>query len=260
MKKQTKIILGAVSFVFLLALVLAYKLHWFGGKTDAQLADSTVTDTVQQAATVGEPISVPVNSTDEEKKEVIIDFPTNGNKVEDFVPQTYKIALEAKGLLDSDDLEDAVLVLQHKTDSTAKRPTLVLLKEPGGGYRLHATSWEAIGAAYINGDFPQYDNEDISIDQNRTLVISTYSIGPVGNRDTRYRFINNELELVYMETYNLGAGGQTRAEYDILNHKITVEEVNTMKEDMPSTLSHAKLPLNKHYLFKDIDPVTVFSE
>lgn len=260
MKKQTKIILGTISFGFLLIFLLGYQLHWFGGKTDAQLADTIGTDSLQQAATVGQPIATPVNSIEPEKKFEMIDFPVSGNEIEDFVPETYKIAIETKGLLDADNLEDAVLVLQHKTDSTAKRPTLVLLKAPSGGYRLYATSWEAIGAAYINGDFPQYDSEDISIDENRILVMSTYSVGPVGNRDTKYRFVNNELELVYMETYNQGAGGQTRVEYDILNHKITVEEVNTMKEDMPTTVTHDKLPLNKHYLFKEIDPVTVFSE
>ncbi|WP_165456367.1 hypothetical protein [Pedobacter kyonggii] len=34
-------------------------------------------------------------------------------------------------------------------------------------------------------------------------------------RETRYRFIDNELVFTYMETFNAGAGQQTRASYDV---------------------------------------------
>ena len=259
MKKQSKIILTVLAVVLLLFIVFVYKLHWFGAGMKPQQAAISNADTVVQAVADKQEVKTqtPVESSMEVPQP---DFPQNGNTIEDFVPGSYKIAMDTKGLLDNDELEDVVLVLQNKTDSTDLRATLILLKQPEGGYRLYAASWQAIGAAYINGDYQQYDSEDIKIDQKRNLIISTFGSGPVGNRETRYRFIDNELVFTYMETYNVGAGQQTRAEYDVLNKKVTVEDINTMKEDMPSTFSYGKLPQHPFYLFKDIDPTTVFSE
>lgn len=259
MKKQTKIIVTVLSAVLVLAMVFVYKLHWFGAGMKPQQAAMSHPDSVVQAV-VDTPEVTSLPKTDGPKTIPDVEFPQSGKTVEDFVTGTYEIAMDAKGFLDDDELEDVVLVLQNKTDSTDLRPTLVLLKQAEGGYRLYAASWQAIGAAYINGDYQQYDSEDVKIDQKRNLIISTFGSGPVGNRETRYRFINHELVFAYMETYNVGAGQQTRVEYDVLNSKVTVEDINTMKEDMPSTISHDTLPNHKPYLFKDIDPTMVFSE
>ncbi|MGN7986669.1 hypothetical protein ACTJKC_04970 [Pedobacter sp. 22226] len=258
MKKQSKII-ALLAFVLLLAIVLGYKYHWLNAdKSPQQTTDSVANAIVHVAA---KETLVTISKKTEEQKEIGgAEFPESGNTIDDFVTSPYIIAMDAKGLLDDDDLEDVVLVLQNKTDSTDLRPVLVLLKQATGGYRLYATSWQAIGAAYINGDYQQYDSEDITIDKNKTLIISTYGSGPVGNRETRYSFKNGELVLTYMETYNAGAGQQTIAKYDVLARKITVEDINTMKEDMPAKLSYGKLPPHKPYLFKEVDPVSVFSE
>jgi hypothetical protein len=260
MKKQTKIIVAILACVLLFSIMFVYKLHWFGAGMKPPQTVIGNSDGVLQPVTDKEEQLTVQPKPDEKKQIPEIDFPQSGDTVEDFVTGPYKIAMDTKGLLDNDDLEDVVLVLQSKTDSTGLRPTLVLLKQPTGGYRLYAASWQAIGAAYINGDYQQYDSEDISIDQKRNLIISTYGSGPVGNRETRYRFIDTELVFTYMETYNVGAGQQTRAEYDVLNQKITVEDINTMKEDMPSKFSYGKLPDHKFYLFKEVDPEMVFSE
>jgi len=258
MKKQNKIILGVLACMILVAIALIYKLHWFGAGMKPQHAAIRSPDRVEA---VRDTQQVTLNPKTESPKEAAqIEFSPRGNTVEDFVPGSYKIAMDTKGLLNNDELEDVVLVLQNKTDSTDLRPTLILLKQPEGGYRLYASSWLAVGAAYINGDYQQYDSEDISIDQKRNLIISTYGSGPVGNRETRYRFIDNELVFTYMETFNAGAGQQTRATYDVLNRKVTVEDINTMKEDMPAAVSHGTLPQHPLYLFKEIDPTTVFSE
>lgn len=259
MKKQNKIILGVLACIILLAIVLMYKLHWFGAGMKPQHEAISNPDLVVEAISDTQAVTSKPK-TESPKEATQIEFPPSGNTVDDFVPGLYKIAMDTKGLLNNDELEDVVLVLQNKKDSTDLRPTLVLLKQPEGGYRLYASSWLAIGAAYINGDYQQYDSEDISIDQKRNLIISTYGSGPVGNRETRYRFIDNKLVFTYMETYNAGAGQQTRATYDILNRKLTVEDINTMKEDMPAAVSHGTLPQHPPYLFKEIDPTTVFSE
>ncbi|CAH0168379.1 hypothetical protein SRABI27_00950 [Pedobacter sp. Bi27] len=259
MKKQHKIILGVLACMMLVAIALMYKLHWFGAGMKPQHEATRNPDRVAEA--ISDIHQVTLNPKKESPKEAVqIEFPLYGNTIEDFVPGLYKIAMDTKGLLNNDELEDVVLVLQNKTDSTDLRPTLILLKQPEGGYRLYASSLLAIGAAYINGDYQQYDSEDISIDQKRNLIISTYGSGPVGNRETRYRFIDNELVFTYMETFNAGAGQQTRATYDVLNRKVTVEDINTMKEDMPATVSHGTLPQHPLYFFKELDPTTVFSE
>lgn len=259
MKKQTKIILGILAFMMLVAIALMYKLHWFGAGMKPMHAASSSTDRVVEAVRDTQAVTFKPE-TESPNEATQTEFSQSGNTVEDFVPGSYKIAMDTKGLLNNDELEDVVLVLQNKTDSTDLRPTLVLLKQPEGGYRLYASSWLAIGAAYINGDYQQYDSEDISIDQKRNLIISTYGSGPVGNRETRYRFLDNELVFTYMETFNAGAGQQTRAIYDVLNRKVTVEDINTMKEDMPAAVSHGTLPQHPPYLFKELDPTTVFSE
>jgi hypothetical protein len=259
MKKQTKIIISILVVVFLLAIAFIYKLHWFGAGMQPQLATISNPDSITQAVTDKQEVTVQPK-TDAPKEVPEVEFPQRGNSIEDFVTGPYEIAMDAKGLLDNDELEDVVLVLQNKTDSTDLRPTLVLLQQPEGGYRLYAASWQAIGAAYINGDYQQYDSEDISIDQKRNLILSTFGSGPVGNRETRYRFIDHQLVFTYMETYNAGAGQQTIAKYDVLNGKLAVEDINTMKEDTPSTFSHGKLPEHKPYLFTEVDPTMVFSE
>jgi hypothetical protein len=243
----------------MMAIALMYKLHWFGAAMKPQHTAISNGDRVVEAVRDTQAVTLKPK-TEGSKETTQIEFPSSGNTVEDFVPGLYKIAMDTKGLLNNDELEDVVLVLQNKTDSTDLRPTLVLLKQPEGGYRLYASSWLAIGAAYINGDYQQYDSEDISIDQKRHLIISTYGSGPVGNRETRYRFIDNDLVFIYMETFNAGAGQQTRATYDVLARKVTVEDINTMKEDMPATISHGTLPQHPPFLFKEIDPTTIFSE
>ena len=259
MKKQTKIILAFLACIMMIAIALMCKLHWFGEGMKPQHAASSNPDRVVEAVRDTQAVTLKPK-TESPKEATQIEFSQNGNTVEDFVPGSYKIAMDTKGLLNNDELEDVVLVLQNKTDSTDLRPTLVLLKQPEGGYRLYASSWLAIGAAYINGDYQQYDSEAISIDQKRNLIISTYGSGPVGNRETRYRFIDSELVFIYMETFNAGAGQQTRATYDVLNRKVTVEDINTLKEDMPAAVSHGTLPQHPPYLFKEIDPTTVFLE
>ncbi len=259
MKRQSKIIIALLTFVLLLVIVVGYKLRWFNAGITAQQTNDSLANTPVQV-TAKDSFVTTSPKTEESKEIKNTEFPENGNTIDDFVTSPYIVAMDAKGFLDNDDMEDVVLVLQNKTDSTDLRPVLVLLKQAAGGYHLYATSWQAIGAAYINGDYQQYDSEDITIDPNKNLIISTYGSGPVGNRETRYCFKNGELVLTYMETYNAGAGQQTIAKYDVLARKITVEDINTMKEDMPTKVSHGKLPPHKPYLFKEVDPVSVFSE
>ena len=238
------------SVILVLVCIIIY--HALRGKSEKPSsisqpsADSITTASPAADTSVGQ-IARIVASTD---------FPQSGDQVKDFVIAPYEVSMEAHGPLDEDELQDAVLVLENKSDPEGARPTLVLKQKTDGSYELKSKSLKAIGAAYINGDFKQYDSEELKIDSNR-LSITTYSIGAVGNRKTQYRFIHNELILVYMETYNIGAGGQTSVVYDFLDHLITVTEVNTIKEDMPSTQERTKMKPHKPYLFENIDPTEI---
>ena len=251
MTKKTKIIAG-ISVIILLIIAVLYKFKPSGSKATLvgeEIMDTTAIHQTDNAAT---------NDQDErESDETEEEFPESGRSIQDFVTTPYEVVLEAKGLLNEDELEDIALILQEKNDSTALRPTLVLLKQKDGSYKRYATSWYAIGAAYINGDYQHYDEENITIDSIRNLDISTYGSGPVGNRFLKYRFVNNQLVLASMETYNMGAGGHTGVVYDFLKGFMEVTEVNTMKEDMPSTTTKEKLKKRKPYLFATTDPESI---
>ena len=244
-----------MAVTIILVSIVVYKLT--SSSSDAELASEDITDTIPHQAEVA--------VADEEKDDegegtpyyADVEFPKTGKTVSDFVPAPYVIAMEAKGLLNEDDLEDVALVLQNEKDSTDLRPTLVLLKQKNGGYQCYGASWSALGAAYINGDFQHYDSEDITIDSARNLNITTFGSGPVGNQDLKYRFINNRLVLVAMETYHAGAGGQTEMKFDFLNSIVAVTEVNTMKENMPSTTTKSKLSKRKPYFFESTDPDSI---
>ena len=248
MTRKTKTIVG-ISVAVLLIVAVLFKIKPSG--SDAAPVETEIMDTTR----IHQTDNAAANDQDEpEPDETEEEFPNIGKSVQDFVIGPYEVIMEAKGMLNEDELEDVALILQEKEDSTALRPTLVLLKQKDGSYKRYATSWYAIGAAYINGDYQHYDEERVTIDSIRNLDISTYGSGPVGNRFLKYRFVNSQLVLASMETYNMGAGGHTGVVYDFLKGFMEVTEVNTMKEDMPSTTTKEKLKKQKTYLFATTDP------
>lgn len=251
MKKRSITDLSKLAIIFLLLAGVTYKMSCSVARLKPTFSQTSHPTAIKEITAIDSMKTPDTNQTGE------INFPKASKEIKDFVVAPYQISMEAYGLLNDDDLEDAVLVLQNKTDSTQARPALVLLQQPDGSYKLNTKSLKAIGAAYINGDFKQYDSENIKIDSS-TLTISTYNMGAVGNRITQYRFVNNQFVLTYMETYNMGAGGQTGTVYDMLNQKVTITDVNTTKEDMPATISSSKMKKHKSYLFENIDPTEIF--
>lgn len=190
------------------------------------------------------------------EKDSVNEFPKTGNKISDFVISPYKIQYQAEGLLDDDEFADAVIVLQNKSDKTTSRPTLVLLKQPNGGYKLKEISWVAIAPDYTSDDYKIYDTESISI-SNKELLFSLYGIGPSGNKETIYKFEQNKLILINVNTYNAGAGGQSTMDYNLLTGDINQEEVNTMIDSMPITTTKKILKLKHKIYFEKDDPEKV---
>lgn len=246
MKKQTKIILSVSALVVILAVVLAYKLT----KIDYKVRPNKPTPMVANKPVDTDAFAVDTPINKENYIPVDVSFPKTGANVSDFVIEPYEIAMEDEGLLNNDDLKDVVLVLANKNDSTDLRPTLVILKQPAGGYLLYGVSWHTVGPAYTGDNFQQYIQEEVVIDSAK-LKISLYGYGgPTGNQFNTYQFIGNKLVLSKLELYNAGAGGQTYVDVDYLKNMVRVEDVNTMLEDMPSKISHKKIPKHKPYFFE----------
>ena len=178
-------------------------------------------------------------------------FPGTGNTITDFVPANYKMDLEATGDLNNDGEKDAVIVLINTRDTTALRPTLVLLKQ-GEKYNLYSKSLSVIGPKYREDGYPVCDYENVGIDSGK-LVISMQSTGPAGSIESTYKYIDKALVLTQINAFSMGAGGQTDQKIDLLKGTYTQTDINTMKEAMPSTTKTKtyKIPT---VLFKDSDP------
>jgi len=184
-------------------------------------------------------------------------FPTMANKIENLIPKDYEIDLEADGDLNNDGVADKVIVLIKTTDTTALRPTLVLLKQ-AEAYSVDAISYLVFDPKFREDGFKNYDYEEVSIDSGK-LVVTKQATGPAGSIESTFKYIKNDLVLTYITTFNMGAGGQTEQNFDLLKGIYEKTDINTLKEDMPSetTTNKYKIPVA---LFKDTDPSAIMIE
>lgn len=184
-------------------------------------------------------------------------FPTMAHEIQDLIPQDYEIDLEADGDLNDDGVADKVIVLIKTTDTTALRPTLVLLKR-GDTFSVNAISYTVFGPKYSEDSFKNYDYEDVSIDSGK-LVVTMQSIGPAGNIESTFEYIKNDLVLTSITNFNMGAGGHTEQKIDLVKGIYEQTNINTMKEDMPSEtiIKKYKIPVA---LFKDSSPSEIMIE
>lgn len=204
-------------------------------------------------------------SVGEEEGEIFDDgtlpvFPKTGKKAQDFVLEPYEIQYEEEGLLDDDQLKDIVLVLQNKNDNTDVRAVLVLIKQKTGDYILKETSWQALNPEYSYEGNKIYDYESISIDKDRLLNITLNGIGPVGTLETWYKFVDNQLILAKIHTFNMGAGSQIAVDYDLISGTADMELINTMVDSMPSAHETKKFKLDRKQLFADDSPERVLKK
>ena len=250
MQKQTKIIIAVVTIIVILIGLLIYKLNWFGAGMKPQVHITDKLAVAKQIDTVD--YSFNGDTSQAEDTQAIYEqkqFPNEGKSVKDFIIEPYKISMQDEGLLNDDDLKDVVLVLENKHDKTELRPTLVLLKQQSGDYQLYGISWNTVPPAYIE-NYQQYLAESVEIDSAKLKISLTGYGGPTGNQFNTYKFIDNELVLIHLGLFNAGAGGQTYVDVDYLNNIVRTEDVNTMLDEMPSTITHEKIPKHKPYLFE----------
>jgi hypothetical protein len=184
-------------------------------------------------------------------------FPETGRSIKDFVLLPYDIKMQAEGFLNDDKLKDIVIILQNTKDNTDSRPTLVLIKQATGEYRLQEISWEAVDPECTEEYGKIYDYEEISIDEERKLHVMLQGMGPIGTRETSYQYINDQLVLVGINTFNMGAGSQLSKNYNLVSGEADIEIINTMVDSMPSTHEIKKFKLKRKMLFVNDNPNTV---
>jgi len=174
------------------------------------------------------------------------------NKPSDLVPAGYEIQYDAEGDLNLDGLSDRALVIRKKEDTLAARKMMILLKSADKTYRIDKISDTVLPDEYNEAGYKIHDPEDISI-ENGELNINLYDIGPYGNQFSKFKYINGDLILTYIETYNMGAGSHSALYYEPMKGKLILETVNTMKEEMPSESKTFHLK-KERYLFEKTSP------
>lgn len=225
----------------------------------AIVAISACRNEEKQAETkLGDTVAIAQDTVSTDELETPLpEFPTTANKVEDLIPKNYDIDLEADGDLNNDGVVDKVIVLIKTSDTTAFRPTLVLLKN-GSAYSVDAVSYGVFDPKFREDGFKNYDYEEVSIDSGK-LVVTKQATGPAGSIESTFKYIKKDLVLTYITTFNMGAGGQTEQKFDLLKGVYEQTDINTMKEDMPSETTTKKYKIPQA-LFKDTDPSAIMIE
>lgn len=221
-----------------------------GKKTDEKTAVA-IKDTLNQNTFEGEEDGYESDESIVTLKE--LQFPKTGKSIQDFVLEPCEIKMQAEGFLNDDNLKDVVIVLQNTYDSADSRPTLVLLQQESGGYKLQDLSWEAVGPEY-----PDYFRlGDISIDSEKKLHILLEGMGPAGNREAVYKYIDDKLVLISIGTFHSGAGSWLTSEYDLISGKYDHEVTNTLHDSMPSEHQIGEFKLKRQMLFARDNPDTI---
>ncbi|GEN70479.1 hypothetical protein [Chryseobacterium lathyri] len=174
------------------------------------------------------------------------------NKPADLVPAGYEIQYDAEGDLNLDGLSDMALVIRKKEDTLAARKMMILIKNTDKTYIIDKISDTVLPDEYNEAGYKIHDPEDISIEKGE-LNINLYDIGPYGNQFSRFKYLNGDLILTYIETYNMGAGSHSALYYEPMKGKLILETVNTMKEEMPSESKTLHLK-KERYIFEKSSP------
>jgi len=212
---------------------------------------STIGKKIEDSTIIQKTVEKPTKNKD-------FGFTITEGLVSDIVPKEYEIQYEAKGDLNNDGLPDQVLILRKKSDTLAQRTALVLLKNKNNNYKLDKSSNILFPDEYNEAGFKKYDPEDIVIEKG-VLKINLYNPAPYGNLFFNFKYINNDLVLTYIETYNVGAGSWQSLYYEPLKGKFTQEVTNTMEEEMPSKTKNIQIKKQK-FLFENSSPDDIISK
>lgn len=186
------------------------------------------------------------------------DFPITEGRVSDIIPKKFEIQYETEGDINGDGLPDNVIVLRQKSDTLSSRTVIVLLKNKDHSFRLDKISPNLLPAEYNEAGYKKYDPEDISIEKG-ILSVNLYNPAPYGNLFFNFKYLNRDLVLTYIETYNAGAGSHQSLYYEPLKGKFIQEVTNTMEEEMPSETKSFRIKKQK-FLFENSSPEDIISK
>lgn len=187
-------------------------------------------------------------------------FPKTGKSIEDFVLDPCEIKMQTEGFLNNDNFKDAVIVLKNQNDNTDLRATLVLLGEKNGRYKLGELSWEAVGPEYLEDGYQRYDSEELSIDEEKKLHITLSGGGPTGTRETIYKYVNDKLVLVNINTFHSGAGSWLSSSFNLVSGEVDHEVTNTLHDSIPSEHQIKKFKLDEEILFVKHNPDSILEK
>ncbi|KFF27133.1 hypothetical protein [Chryseobacterium vrystaatense] len=203
-------------------------------------------------------ITAPIDTVNNHLSQQQPEFLKNGKKPSDLVPEGYEIQYDTEGDLNQDGWPDMALVIRKKEDTLARRKMLILLRNSDKTYRLDKISETAFPDEYNEAGYKMNDTEDISINKGE-LSINLYDIGPNGNLFSTFKYLNGDLILTYIETYNMGAGSHSALYYEPMKGKLIQETMNTMEEEMPSKSKTIHLK-KERFLFEKTSPDKVIQK
>ena len=186
-----------------------------------------------------------------------LQFPKIGKNAEAFAIEPCVIVMKAEGFLNDDNLKDIVIVLQNDNDNTDSRATLVLLKQENGEYKLQDISWEAVDPNYTESGYQIYTSEEMYIENKILRIMLQSGGGPAGTRETFYKYVNNDLVLIKMHTFNAGAGSHLFSDYNLITGVAEHEVTNTLNDSIPNTHEIKKFQLKRQMLFSKDNPNSV---
>lgn len=243
----------------LILSIIAFALQSCENKTQNSKETEIIRDTIIYSSNFK--MSDELVEDENNPHEVALTYPKTGKKTSDFLPKLdiYEIQYETKGDLNTDGFTDIAIVLKHKEVKTAERPILILLQNKDKSYRLDRVSNLAMPIEFAEIGFQLYTSEEISIENGILKIKSFGTGGPSGNLFSTFKFVDNELILTFIETYNVGAGSWQQLYYDLEKGELTEEITNTMEEDMPSKERTFKLKKEKR-LFENSSPDDIISK
>lgn len=178
-----------------------------------------------------------------------------GGNFTNFIPSGYKMVYKTEGDLDGDKIDDIVLVVERKENFKGDRNVIVLLKK-NKIYELDKISKTVFPPKYYSDYSNSYEKtyylENINI-ANCELIIDLIGQGPLPNNTSKFKYFNEELLLISIEVYAIGAGETFESIYDVINGKIITETTNLLREDISSE-STTKYVDKKKYSFENSNP------
>ncbi|MGG7437360.1 hypothetical protein ACQ7CU_04695 [Chryseobacterium arthrosphaerae] len=179
------------------------------------------------------------------------------NKPSDLIPEGYKIQYEAEGDLNLDGLSDIALVIRKKEDTLAARKVMIVLKNTDKTYILDKISDTVFPDQYDEFGREKFYREDISIEKGELNIKLLPNFGNYGTEFSSFKYLNGNLALSYIETYNVGAGSEYSIYYEPLIGRLTFEMVDNMKEKTQSKTFYLKKEI---HLFEKTCPEEILYE